>query len=55
MFDHMDCVMRGLAKKEDTMERRLDLRGEVSSTEAVQILGRSDTNEGHDSDFRTHP
>jgi hypothetical protein len=36
------------------VEARLVLRGEVSSTEAVQILLRSDSNDGHASDFHTH-
>ena len=37
MFDHMDGVMRSLAKKK-TRKGRLVLPRKVSSTEAVQIL-----------------
>jgi len=39
----------------DSTERRLVLRCEVSSTEAFQILRWSDFNDGHASHFRTHP
>jgi len=42
-------------QEEDSVEGRLVLHGEVSSTEAVQILRRSDSNDGHASDFRIHP
>jgi len=42
-------------QEEDSMERRLVLWGEVSSTEAFQILRRSDSNDGHASYFRTYP
>jgi len=42
-------------QEEDSMERRLVLRCEVSSTEAFQILRQSDSNDGHDLYFRTHP
>jgi len=38
----------------DSMEGRLVLRSEVSSTEAFQILRRSYSNDGHASAFRTH-
>jgi len=44
-----------LGQEEDSMEGRLVLRGEVSSTDAFQILRRSDSNDGHASSFRTHP
>jgi len=39
----------------DSMEGRPVLRGEVSSTEAFQILRRSDSDDRHASYFRTHP
>jgi len=42
-------------QEEDSMEGRLVLRCEVSSTEALQLLRRSDSNDRHASDFRTHP
>jgi hypothetical protein len=37
------------------MEGRLVLRCEVSSTEALQIIRRSDSHDGHASEFRAHP
>jgi len=37
IFDHMDGVMRALAKKEHSMEGRLIIRHEVTWTEAVKI------------------
>jgi hypothetical protein len=40
---------------ENSMEGWLVLRCEVSSREALQILRRSDSNDGHASDFRAHP
>jgi len=40
---------------EDSMEGRLVLRCEVSSTEAVQILCRRDCNDRHASYFHAHP
>ena len=40
------------AQEEHSMGGRLVLRGEVSSTEALQILCQSDCNHGHASDFR---
>jgi len=42
-------------QEEDSMERRLVLRCEVSSTEDFQILRSRDSNDGHASYFRTHP
>jgi len=42
-------------QEEDSVDGRLVLRGEVSSTEAVKILRRSDSNDRHASDFRTQP
>jgi len=42
-------------QEEDSMERRVVLCGEVSTTESFQILCRSDSNDGHASYFRTHP
>jgi len=42
-------------QEEDSMEGRLVLRCEVSLTEALQILCRSDSNDGHASDIRAHP
>jgi len=42
-------------QEKDSMEGRLVLRCEVSWTEAFQILHRSHSNDGHASDFRTHP
>jgi len=41
--------------EENSMERRLVLRGEVSSIETVQILCWSDSNDGHASYFCTYP
>jgi len=41
-------------QEEDWIEGRLVLRGEVSSTDAFQILRLSDSNEGHASEFRIH-
>jgi hypothetical protein len=38
---------------QDSMEGRLVLRYEVRSTEALQELHRSDSNDGHATDFRT--
>jgi len=42
-------------QEEDSMEGRLVLRCEVSSTEAFQILRRSHSNDAHAYDFHTHP
>jgi len=42
-------------QEEDSIEGRLVLRCEVSSTEDFQILRWSDSNDGHASVFRTHP
>jgi len=42
-------------EEEDSMEGRLVLRCEVSSTEAVQILCWSDSNDRHASHFCTYP
>jgi hypothetical protein len=44
-----------IGQGEDSMEGTLVLRCEVNSTEALQILGQSDSNDGHGSDFRAHP
>jgi len=41
--------------EEDSMEGRLVLPCEVSSTEDLQILRRSDSHNGHASNFRAHP
>jgi len=43
-----------LGQEEYSIEGRLVIRGEVSSTEGFQILTRSDTNDGHASSFGTH-
>jgi len=43
------------SQEEDSMEGRLVLRCEVRSTEAVQILRWSDSNDWHASHFCTHP
>ena len=42
-------------QEEDSMAGRLVLHCEVSSTEAVQKLCRSDSNDSHASDSRVHP
>jgi len=42
-------------QESDSMCGRLVLRGEVSSTEAFQILRRSDSNDGHSFYFITYP
>jgi len=44
-----------LGFEEDTIEGRLELRCNVGSTEAVQILHWKDSNNWHASDFRTYP
>jgi hypothetical protein len=44
-----------LVQEEDCIEGRLVLHCEVSSTGTHQILRRSDSNDGHGSDIRTHP
>ena len=43
------------AQEEDSIEGRLVLRCEVSSTETLQILRRSDSPDRHASDFCVHP
>jgi len=42
-------------QEEDSVEGRLVLRGEVSLTEGVKLPLRSDSNDGHASDFHTDP
>ena len=44
-----------IGQEEDSMERRLVHRCEVSSTGGFQILHWSDSNDGHASHFCTHP
>ena len=55
MFNHNGWRDVSFGQEEDSMEGRLARRCEVSSTESLQILCRSDSKDEHASDFRAHP